>query len=56
MNYFPSSAPELLPVEVAAIDANDDPIGWRETAIELEFPLHVLILAIGHHSLPPMQN
>jgi hypothetical protein len=39
-------------VEVAAVDADDDPVRWREASVELEFPLHVLILAVGHQSLP----
>lgn len=40
------------PVEVATVYANNDPVGWREAAVELEFPLDILILAVGHHSLP----
>jgi hypothetical protein len=39
-------------VEVATIDADDDPVGGRELAIELELPLHILILAIGHPQTP----
>jgi hypothetical protein len=43
---------KTIPVEVAAIDADNDPVRGREAAIELEFPLDVLILAVGHQSLP----
>jgi hypothetical protein len=39
-------------MEVAAVDADNDPVRGRKTAIELEFPLHILILAVGHQSLP----
>lgn len=42
-----------VPVEVATVYAYNDPVGWREAAVELEFPLDILILAVGHHSLPP---
>ena len=41
-----------VPVEVAAVDADNDPVRGREAAIKLELPLHVLILAVGHQSLP----
>lgn len=41
-----------IPVEVAAVDADNAPVRGREAAIELEFPLDVLILAVGHQSLP----
>jgi hypothetical protein len=41
-----------VPVEVATVYANNDPVGWREAAVELEFPLDILVLAVGHHSLP----
>jgi hypothetical protein len=43
---------KTIPVEVAAIDADNDPVRGREAAIELEFPLDVLILAVGHQWLP----
>ena len=35
---------------MAAIDADDNPVGSREAAVKLELPLHILILAIGHHT------
>jgi hypothetical protein len=37
---------------MAAIDADDDPVGGREVAVELELPLDILILAIGHNQTP----
>jgi hypothetical protein len=41
-----------VPVEVAAVDAHNDPIRGREEAVELELPLHVLVLAVGHRRHP----
>jgi hypothetical protein len=41
-----------VPVEVAAVNADNDPVRGWEAAIKLELPLHVLlILAVGHQSL-----
>jgi hypothetical protein len=43
----------ISPVEVAAIDADNGPVRGRDAAaIELEFPLDVLIRAVGHQRLP----
>ena len=39
-------------MEIAAIDADDDKVGGREAAVKLKLPLHILVLAIGHHQTP----
>ncbi|BAS95071.1 Os05g0535533, partial [Oryza sativa Japonica Group] len=49
---FGFSKVSTVPVEVAAVDAHNDPIRGREEAVELELPLHVLVLAVGHRRHP----
>jgi hypothetical protein len=37
---------------MAAIDADDNPVGGWEVAVKLKLPLDILILTIGHHQTP----